>query len=59
MEIESCQALNLAKAAAATPTLEHYIWSTLPDAKTQSSGKFLVPHFERQEYCPPLHSVAA
>lgn len=46
MEIESYQALNLAKAAAATPTLEHYIWSTLPDAKTQSSGKFLVPHFE-------------
>lgn len=46
MEIESCQALNLAKAAAATPTLEHYIWSTLPDAKTQSSGKVLVPHFE-------------
>ncbi|KAL7800677.1 hypothetical protein V8C43DRAFT_313308 [Trichoderma afarasin] len=45
-EIESAQALNLAKAAAATPTLEHYIWSTLPDAKTQSSGKFLVPHFE-------------
>ncbi|KAL6909293.1 hypothetical protein GGI43DRAFT_429870 [Trichoderma evansii] len=46
MEIESRQALNLAKAAAATPTLEHYIWSTLPDAKTQSSGKYLVPHFE-------------
>lgn len=46
MEIESRQALNLAKAAAATPTLEHYIWSTLPDAKTQSSDEFLVPHFE-------------
>ncbi|KAM0482515.1 hypothetical protein ACHAPX_003034 [Trichoderma viride] len=46
MEIESRQALNLAKAAAATQTLEHYIWSTLPDAKTQSSGEFLVPHFE-------------
>ncbi|KAK4060786.1 uncharacterized protein Triagg1_10629 [Trichoderma aggressivum f. europaeum] len=46
MEIDSSQAINLAKAAAATPTLEHYIWSTLPNAKTQSSGKPLVPHFE-------------
>lgn len=46
MEIESRQALNLAKAAAATPTLEHYVWSTLPDAKTQSSGKLLVLHSE-------------
>ncbi|KAL7952562.1 hypothetical protein V8C34DRAFT_322905 [Trichoderma compactum] len=46
MGIKSSQALNLAIAAAATPTLEHYIWSTLPDANPQSSGKFLVPHFE-------------
>jgi NmrA-like family len=44
--VETQQGINLAKAAAATPTLEHYIWSTLPDAKTISDGKFLVPHFE-------------
>ncbi|KAK1758900.1 hypothetical protein QBC47DRAFT_420024 [Echria macrotheca] len=42
MEIETQQGINMAKAAAAVPTLEHYIWSTLP----KSSGPFHVPHFE-------------
>lgn len=46
MEIEEQQGVNLAKAAAATSTLEHYIWSTLPDGKTLSGGKYVVPHFE-------------
>jgi len=46
MEIEVVQGTNIAKAAAATETLEHYIWSTLPDGKTVSNGKYLVPHFE-------------
>jgi hypothetical protein len=46
IKIESAQGMNLAKAAAATPTLEHYIWSTLPDAKAISDGKFVIPHFE-------------
>ncbi|KAH7128957.1 NmrA-like family protein-like protein [Dactylonectria macrodidyma] len=46
MEIEYKQGTNLAKAAAATSTLEHYVWSTLPDAASISEGKFMIPHFE-------------
>jgi hypothetical protein len=46
MKVEKAQGINLAKAAASTSTLEHYIWSTLPDAKRISGGKYLVPHFE-------------
>lgn len=47
MEVEYQQGVNLALAAASTlNTLEHYIWSTLPDAKAISNGKFVVPHFE-------------
>lgn len=46
MEVEVQQGINLAQAAASTPTLEHYIWSTLPNALAISSGKYLVPHFE-------------
>ncbi|KAK4032150.1 hypothetical protein C8A01DRAFT_41413 [Parachaetomium inaequale] len=46
MEVEVQQGINLAQAAAATSTLEHYIWSTLPNAKAISAGKYLVPHFE-------------
>ncbi|AEO64680.1 uncharacterized protein THITE_2110969 [Thermothielavioides terrestris NRRL 8126] len=46
MEVEVQQGTNLARAAAATATLEHYIWSTLPNALAVSAGKYLVPHFE-------------
>ncbi len=46
MEVESEQGINLAKAAASTSTLEHYIWSTLPNGMKISGGKYLVPHFE-------------
>ncbi|KAK4119247.1 NAD(P)-binding protein [Parathielavia appendiculata] len=46
MEIEEKQGITIAKAAAATPTLEHYIWSTLPNGKAISGGKYLVQHFE-------------
>jgi len=46
MEVEVVQGTNIAKAAAATETLEHYIWSTLPDGRKVSNGKFIVPHFE-------------
>ncbi|KAF7556430.1 hypothetical protein G7Z17_g1404 [Cylindrodendrum hubeiense] len=46
IKIEYQQGVNLAKAAAATPTLKHYIWSTLPDASSISGGKYLIPHFE-------------
>jgi uncharacterized protein YbjT (DUF2867 family) len=46
IEIESAQGMNLARAAANTATLEHYVWSTLPNALRLSGGKYLVPHFE-------------
>ncbi|KAH7140376.1 NmrA-like family protein-like protein [Dactylonectria estremocensis] len=46
MEIEYQQGTNLAKAASVTPTLEHYVWSTLPDASSISGGKYVIPHFE-------------
>jgi len=46
VEVEVAQGINLAKAAAATETLEHYIWSTLPDGRKISNGKFIIPHFE-------------
>lgn len=46
IDIESAQGINLARAASATPTLVHYIWSTLPNGLAISNGKYLVPHFE-------------
>ncbi|KAH7158287.1 hypothetical protein DER46DRAFT_487617, partial [Fusarium sp. MPI-SDFR-AT-0072] len=45
IEEEATQGINLAKAAIATPTLEHFIWSTLPNAYRVSEGKSFVPHF--------------
>lgn len=44
MSIERQQGINLANAAMKTPTLKHYIWSTLPDIAKISGGKFQVPH---------------
>ncbi|TEY49875.1 hypothetical protein BOTCAL_0282g00010 [Botryotinia calthae] len=44
--IESTHGINCAKAASKTITLEHYIWSTLPDSQKISSGKFSVPHLQ-------------
>ncbi|RDW85262.1 NAD(P)-binding-containing protein [Coleophoma cylindrospora] len=44
--IEVQQGLNLANAAAATESLQHYIWSTLPNSRRVSDGKFIVPHYE-------------
>lgn len=44
--IESTQGINCAKAASKTASLEHYIWSTLPDNQKISGGKCSVPHFE-------------
>lgn len=43
---EVMQGKNLATAAASTPSLKHYIWSTLPNAKDISNGKWVIPHFE-------------
>lgn len=45
-EVELQQGVNLAEAAASTlDTLEHYIWSTLPDSKAIAGGT-LVPHYD-------------
>lgn len=46
IEIEVQQGINLANAAAATTSLEHYIWSTLPNTRKISNGKNVVPHFD-------------
>lgn len=43
-EIEEEQGMKLARAAAATASLEHYIWSTTPSSKRKSKGKILTPH---------------
>lgn len=44
--LEVAQGRNIVDAASATPTLEHFVWSTLPSAAAASGGKILVPHFE-------------
>ncbi|ORY04863.1 hypothetical protein BCR34DRAFT_591066 [Clohesyomyces aquaticus] len=44
--LEAEQSMKLARAASKTSTLEHYIWSTLPNAKNSSNGKAPVPHFD-------------
>ncbi|KAN0106868.1 NAD(P)-binding protein [Hyaloscypha variabilis] len=46
LDIEVKQGINLAKAAAATASLQHYIWSTLPNSHRLSDGKVIVPHYE-------------
>ncbi|KAK4035439.1 hypothetical protein C8A01DRAFT_48334 [Parachaetomium inaequale] len=47
-EIEERHGMNLARAAARTPSLEHYLWSTLPGAKQRFLGKggLEVPHMD-------------
>ncbi|KAH8902608.1 NAD(P)-binding protein [Coniochaeta sp. PMI_546] len=44
--LESQRGINLAMAAAATSSVEHYIWSTLPNARRISDGKIGVPHYD-------------
>jgi hypothetical protein len=46
MELEVGHGINLAKAAAATSGLHHYIWSTLPNSKELTGGKVVVPHLD-------------
>ncbi|PVH96480.1 NAD(P)-binding protein [Periconia macrospinosa] len=46
MELETQMGINLADAAAATETLSHYVWSTLPNSRKNSGGKFVVPYYE-------------
>ncbi|TQS32831.1 hypothetical protein Golomagni_06842 [Golovinomyces magnicellulatus] len=41
-DLETQQGIVMAKAAAATASLEHYIWSTLPNG----TKEYPVPHFE-------------
>lgn len=45
-EIEEEQGMKLARAAAATESLEHYVWSTTPSAKRRFKGKLLTPHMD-------------
>ncbi|KAH8762134.1 hypothetical protein F5883DRAFT_716656 [Diaporthe sp. PMI_573] len=46
METETLLGKNLADAAAATESLEHYVWSTLPNSRRNSGGKVVVPYYE-------------
>jgi hypothetical protein len=46
MDIETQQGKNLADAAAATESLEHYVWSTLPNSKENTGGEAVCPYFE-------------
>jgi nucleoside-diphosphate-sugar epimerase len=48
-ELENSQGLNLVRAAAATETLEHLVFSTLSDAKVISEGKWHIPHFQSKQ----------
>ncbi|KKK20847.1 hypothetical protein ARAM_005303 [Aspergillus rambellii] len=45
-KIEYRQAINLVEAAKQIPTLEQYVWSTLPNCGTVSGGRFHVPFFD-------------
>lgn len=45
MQIERNQGINMARAASQVPTLEHYIWSTLPNSAEISGDEFFIPHF--------------
>ncbi|KAM0209552.1 hypothetical protein ACHAPQ_011295 [Fusarium lateritium] len=42
---ETAQGLNVVKAAIETSTLQHFIWSTLPNAGKISNGNSFVPHY--------------
>jgi hypothetical protein len=46
MDHEVAQGKNIADAAAAVETLEHFVWSTLPSASTVSAGRIPVPHMD-------------
>lgn len=45
-EQDFAHGVNLARAAAAVESLEHYIWSTEPRSSELSRGSHLVPHFD-------------
>ncbi|OAL26880.1 hypothetical protein AYO20_09913 [Fonsecaea nubica] len=50
VEMEVIQGINMARAASCITNLEHYIWSTLPNCKKLSNGKYVVPHFEGKNW---------
>lgn len=45
IDIETSQGIHIARAASKTPTLEHFIWSTLPNAARLTGGLYQIPHF--------------
>ncbi|KAM5344017.1 hypothetical protein ACJ41O_012554 [Fusarium nematophilum] len=45
VEVEAGQGINIAKAASQTATLEHFIWSTLPNSARVTQDKWKIPHF--------------
>lgn len=45
-ELEEQQGLNIVRAASQTTSLQHLVWSTLPDAASISGGKYVIPHFQ-------------
>ncbi|KAK8087774.1 hypothetical protein PG997_002735 [Apiospora hydei] len=46
MKVETRLGLNLADAAAATESLAHYVWSTLPKSRRNTGGRIVVPYYE-------------
>ncbi|KAL3440529.1 hypothetical protein BJX65DRAFT_27011 [Aspergillus insuetus] len=47
-KVEFAQATNMIRAAKQVPSLEQYIWSTLPNANALSQGKYSVPFFDNK-----------
>jgi hypothetical protein len=45
-EWEARRGLNIAQAASKIPSLQHLIWSTLPDSRKVTNGKYVIPHFQ-------------
>lgn len=44
--IEEEQGMKIARAAAQTQTLEHFIWSTTPSSNIRFSGEIVSPHMD-------------
>jgi Uri superfamily endonuclease len=48
-KLEHKQAMNLVRAAAFTPSLRHFIYSTLMDGRVISGQKWHIPHFQSKQ----------
>ncbi|PYH43891.1 NAD(P)-binding protein [Aspergillus saccharolyticus JOP 1030-1] len=60
MALETQLGINIATAAAATPSLEHLVWSTLPDSATNSAGAAVVPYYQsKQQVDAFIHTLPA